>query len=309
MFTTREIRTERGVLQYRRESLTGLRCRISPARIGRRIDTAPNLPSSRDGCPFCPGAVGSSTPTFADGSRLRWGESVTFPNLYPFAERHVVTVITRDHAPVGFDPRCLADAISGTAEGLARSPGYASINWNCLPSAGASIVHPHLQGIADVEPTLLAGLYLSAGRRYLADHGRPYWDDLIERERCSGRFLFEDEVFWSANPVPLGEREVRGILPVSTLDELEPYIEPLADGICRVIAFYRNLGTYAFNVSIFFDAPGTAGRGHRAFCSIIARLNPNSLSMCDSAFMERLHLEPVILTLPEDLGALFEEKN
>ena len=305
MFTIHEIRTERGILQYRRESLTGIRCRISPARVERQIDTAPAMPSYRDGCPFCPDAIDTSTPTFEDGSRLRCGKSVTFPNLYPFAEHHVVTVITPDHAAGRFDVRCLADAISGTAEALARSPGYASINWNYLPSAGASIVHPHLQGIADPEPTYLADLYISAGRRYLANHGRLYWDDLMAHERLSDRLLFEDEIFWSANPVPLGEREVRGILPVSTLAELGPYVEPLAEGILRIIAFYRSLGTHAFNVSIFFDAPGKAGRGHRAFCSLIARLNPNSLSMCDSAFMERLHLEPVILTLPEDLGPLF----
>ncbi|MDK2916702.1 MAG: hypothetical protein PWR25_1259 [Euryarchaeota archaeon] len=309
MFTTREILTGRGILQYRRESLTGIQCRISPVRVERQIDAAPAMPSSRDGCPFCPGAIDTFTPTFEDGSRLRRGESVTFPNLYPFAGRHVVTVITPDHGPGRFDAKCLADAISGTAEALARSPGYASINWNNLPSAGASIVHPHLQGISDAEPTRLADLYLSGGRRYLADHGRLYWDDLVERERCSERFLFEDEIFWSANPVPLGEREVRGILPVSTLDDLEPYVGPLAEGILRVVDFYRCLGTHAFNASIFFDAPGKAGHGHRAFCSIIARLNPNTFSMCDSAFMERLHLEPVILTLPEDLGALFREKN
>ncbi|WP_243668751.1 hypothetical protein [Methanoculleus chikugoensis] len=196
--------TERGILQYRRESLTGIRCRISPVRVERQIDAAPAMPSSRDGCPpFCPpGAIDTSTPpTFEDGSRLRCGgESVTFPNLYPFAGRHVVTVITPDHGPGRFDVRCLADAISGTAEALARSPGYASINWNHLPSAGASIVHPHLQGIADAEPTRLAELYISGGRCYLADHGRFYWDDLVERERCSERFLFEDEIFWSANP-------------------------------------------------------------------------------------------------------------
>ncbi|KUL02959.1 MAG: Galactose-1-phosphate uridylyltransferase-like protein [Methanoculleus marisnigri] len=308
MFTTHEIRTGRGILQYRRESLTGIRCRISPIRVDRQIDAAPALPSSRDGCPFCPDAIESSTPTFQDGSRLRCGESVTFPNLYPFAACHVVTVITPDHTAGRFDRRCLADAISGTAEALARSSGYASINWNYLPSAGASMIHPHLQGIADPEPTRLADLYISAGRRYLADHGRVYWDDLVEHERCSERLLFEDEIFWSATPVPLGEREVRGVLPVSTLAEFGPYVEPLADGILRIIAFYRSLGTHAFNASIFFDAPGRAGRGHRAFCSIIARLNPNSLSMCDSAFMERLHLEPVILTLPESLGALFREK-
>jgi len=309
MFTIRELRTERGVIQYRRESLTGIRCRISPARIERRIDGAPDMPSARDGCPFCPDAIDVSTPTFEDGNRLRCGESVTFPNLYPFAERHVVTVITRSHAAGQFDRKCLADAISGTAEALAGSRGYTSINWNCLPSAGASIVHPHLQGIADPEPTHLAGLYISAGHRYLTEHGRLYWEDLIEHERCSDRFLFEDEIFWAANPVPLGEREVRGLLPISTLEEFEPYIEPLAGGLQRLIAFYRNLGTYAFNVSIVFDAPGTAGHGHRAFCSVIARINPNSLSMCDSAFMERLHLEPVILTLPEEMGALFRAKS
>ena len=310
MFTTHDIRTKRGVLQYRRESLTGLRCRISPVRVERRLDTVSAMPPiifSRDGCPFCPDAVETSTPTFEDGSRLRCGESVTFPNLYPFSEHHVVTVITPDHAAARIDGKCLADAIAGTAKALARSSGYASINWNHLPSAGASIVHPHLQGIADPEPTRLADLYISAGRRYLADNGRLYWEDLMERERCSGRFLFEDEIFWSANPVPLGEREVRGILPVSTLAEFEPYVRPLADGLLRIIDFYRDLGTYAFNVSIFFDAPGKAGQGHRAFCSLIARLNPNCLSMCDSAFMERLHLEPVILTFPEDLGALFRE--
>lgn len=308
MFTIEETRTRRGILQYRRESLTGLQCRISPGRMEREIDTAPIMPPSRDDCPFCPGVLEISTPTFEDGSRIRRGESVTFPNLYPFAGHHVVTVITPEHAPDRFERKNLTDAISSTFEALIRFPGYASINWNYLPSAGASIFHPHLQGIADEKPTHLAEIYLIAGRRYLAKHGHPYWDDFVEHERTSERFLFEDEIFWSANPVPLGEREVRGILPISTLEEFEPHIEPLADGILRIIDFYRGLGTYAFNAAIYFDRDGNSGTGHRAFCSIIARLNPNTLSMCDSAFMERLHLEPVILTLPEDLGALFRRK-
>lgn len=305
MFTIHEVRTERGIIQYRKESLTGIRCRISPVRARRRINTPPAMLYSPEGCPFCPESIDVATPTFEDGSRLRRGESVTFPNLYPYAEDHVVTVISPDHSTDNFDRRALADAVAGTAEALAGSRGYVSINWNYLPSAGASIVHPHLQGMADSRPTRLADLYITGGRRYLAENGRIYWDDLMEHERSSDRFLFEDEIFWSASPVPLGEREVRGILPVSTPADLEPYIEPLVDGILRVIAFYRRLGTRAFNAVIFFDAPGTAGQGHRAFCSLISRLNPNNLSMCDSAFMERLHQEPVVLTLPEDLGPLF----
>jgi len=34
-------------------SLTGIRCRISPVRVERKIDTVPAIPPSREGCPFC----------------------------------------------------------------------------------------------------------------------------------------------------------------------------------------------------------------------------------------------------------------
>jgi len=96
---------------------------------------------------------------------------------------------------------------------------------------------------------------------------------------------------------PLGEREVRGILPVSCINELENYVDPLAQGILEILALYRKLGTHAFNMAIFFDKAGNRN-GFCAFCSLISRINPNQLSTSDSAFMERLHLEPVILTLP-----------
>ncbi|RXE55747.1 galactose-1-phosphate uridylyltransferase [Methanoculleus taiwanensis] len=304
MFSVREIQTERGTLQYRRESLTGIRCRISPARLQRNLDTDTGICYTADGCPFCPGAIDVETPTFADGLRIRRGESVTFPNLYPYSAWHTVTVITRDHMVDHFGARQLADAFSGMVESLGRCSGYHSINWNYLPSAGASIAHPHLQGIADPMPSCLTERYLTAGHRYLKKHNRLYWDDLREQERSSGRFLFENEIFWSASPVPLGEREVRGLLPLSTLDEMESYVDPLVSGLLRIINLYRSLGTRAFNVAIFFDRSGR-DRGYRAFCSVISRMNPNGLCICDSAFMERLHQEPIILTLPEALGEFF----
>ena len=105
--------------------------------------------------------------------------------------------------------------------------------------------------------------------------------------------------------MPLGEREVRGLLPVGTLGEVGPYLAPLADGICRVIDLYRSLGTQAFNVAIFFDRPGS-DRGFSAFCSVIARINPGA-AVTDSAFMERLHQHPVVMTLPEELGSRYRE--
>lgn len=307
MFSIREVVTSRGTLQYRTEHYTGLRCRISPDRLKRKIDQALVLPPDPGDCPFCPGAVTSVTPTFPDGSRILRGESVTFPNLFPFGENHTVTVITRDHAVTVFSRQQIEDALRAQIGVLEKTDGYPSINWNFLPSAGASIVHPHMQGLSGTQPTRIAELYFAADARFRQDRGRPYWDAVREEERVSDRYLFGEEILWSAHAVPQGEREVRGILPVPTIGEMESYTDLLARGILEVISLYRELGTYAFNMAICFDRNG-AGRGFSAFCSLISRINPNPGSTSDSAFMERLHLEPVVMTLPEDLGTFYRKK-
>ena len=309
MFSVREVVTSRGTLQYRTEHLTGLRCRISPDRLKRQIDQSFNLPSNTDGCPFCRDAVMTVTPTFPDGNRIIRGESITFPNLFPFGEGHVVTVLTREHAVITFSRQQVVDALLSQIEALRHSDGYASINWNFLPSAGASLVHPHMQGLADTHPSRIVDLSLAASEQYRKKKGSNYWDAVREQERLSDRYLFGDEILWSAHAVPVGEREVRGILPISTLEEMEIYADLLARGILEIISLYRKLGTYAFNMSVFFDKTGN-DHGFKAFCSMISRINPNPSSTSDSAFMERLHLEPVIMTLPEDLGKFYKkEKN
>jgi UDPglucose--hexose-1-phosphate uridylyltransferase len=309
MFSIREAVTSRGTLQYRTEYLTGLRCRISPDRLKRQIDQTLSLSSNTEGCPFCRDAVMAVTPTFPDGNRIIRGESVTFPNLFPFGEGHIVTVITREHAVVAFSRQQILNALLSQIEALRLVDGYASINWNFLPSAGASLVHPHMQGLSDSRPSRIVDIYIAASEQYRKKQGRNYWDAVREQERSSDRYLFGDEILWSAHAVPVGEREVRGILPISMLDEMENYADLMAGGILEIISLYRELGTYAFNMSIFFDKSGNE-HGFRAFCSMISRINPNPSSTSDSAFMERLHLEPVIMTLPEDLGKFYKkEKN
>jgi len=307
MFTVTEVPTARNILQMREERLTGLRCKISPERINRRIN-AEYVPkrAAEPACPFCEESVLSSTPTFADGSRITVGESVTFPNLFPFAEWHTVTVISRRHQVDRFGKKELMDAFSGQIQSFSGISGYSSINWNYLHSSGASIAHPHLQGMVDRRPPVLADKYMQGGFRYYTRHGSSYWNDLVSLEMGGDRFLFGDEITWLAHAVPLGEREIRAILPVSTPDDFEPYLDIFVEGLLEVIDFYRRLGTHAFNISIFFDR-NTNNTSYSAFCSIIARINPNASSISDSAFMERVHLEPVILTLPEDLKKLWQK--
>lgn len=304
MFSIHEIEGREGVIQYRREHLTDLRCRVSTERIKRALDT-PFVPSPPPpDCPFCPGRVLQETPTFPDGNRIMVGESITFPNLFPFAKTHTVTVITAAHHVEQFTRKQIADALRGQLTSLANARGYPSINWNNLSSAGASIMHPHLQGIVDDGPTTIGDRYLVGSRRYAQERGRNYWDDLISHERLSGRYLFGEEVAWMTGAVPLGEREIRAVLPVQTLQEFDRCIDEFSEGLVRVLAFYRSLGTRAFNLSIYFDRE-RGDTGFSAFCIMIARINPNPASTSDTAFMERLHLEPVILTKPEDLAAEF----
>jgi UDPglucose--hexose-1-phosphate uridylyltransferase len=306
MFTITEIPAGRGILQYREETLTGLRCRISPERLQRRVDNSLFIPSIPVECPFCPDTVTEVTPCFEDGKRIHIGESVTFPNLFPFAAHHTVTVITRSHNPEKFNASQLKDAFIGQIRSFRHAEGYPSINWNFLSSSGASLTHPHLQGIADGRPSVIAERYIIGSSEYRVRTGGSYWENLRLKETCTDRYLFGDEIVWAAQGVPLGEREIRGYIPIAHLDSLESYLDPLVSGIMRVIEFYRHLGTHAFNMGIFFDR-SDRDHGFSAFCSLISRINPNASSISDSAFMERLHLEPVILTLPEELGRFYRE--
>jgi galactose-1-phosphate uridylyltransferase len=307
MFSVTELKTGEGTLQYRRDWLTGLSCRISSERIKRGIDQAAPVVSSPPGCPFCPDQVRSATPVFPGGERITVGESVTFPNLFPFAAWHTVTVISRDHTVGEFSRDQLGDAFRGSIRSLQGQKGYPSINWNYLPSAGASLAHPHLQGLVDPRPSLLADRYHAGCELYYRGWGSLYWDDLRSRERDGPRYLFGEEILWLAHAVPLGEREVRALLPIRTLGELEPFLDTFVEGLRKVIGFSRSLGTSAFNLSLFFDREGE-DRGFRAFCSIIARINPNPASLSDSSFMERLHLEPLILTAPEEVARMFRKR-
>jgi galactose-1-phosphate uridylyltransferase len=185
--------------------------------------------------------------------------------------------------------------------------GYASINWNFLPSAGASLAHPHLQGLVDAHPPYRVRCTLEGGKKLYQRKRIRYWDELERKEKTSDRYLFGDEIRWLANPVPIGEKEVLGILPCSTLEEFRPLIPEFVRGVLTLIHLYRAMGTHAFNMSVFF-ANEKKDHNFRAFCSMIARINPNPSSLSDSSFMERLHLEPLILTSPEDLGRFFHRE-
>ncbi|MCP1662975.1 MULTISPECIES: galactose-1-phosphate uridylyltransferase [Methanocalculus] len=306
LFSCIEIHSAPSPIQYRREYATGLCCRISPYRgvrgINAHIDSLAYQYEAA-GCPFCRSQIFEATEPFSDGEWITRGESVTLPNRYPYADLHTVTIITEAHMAPSFSARQLSDALAGSATSLVDYPGYPSINWNFLPSSGASLLHPHLQGIADPMPTALCMRYLEASA-HTADGD--YWELFCEEELHGSRHLFGEllgeEPVWFASPVPIGECEIRGILPVRTIAEFLSITDRFATDLERIISLYRGLGFYALNMGIFFQKTGSSGeRGMHAFSSIIARINPNPDAISDSAFMERISGEPIVMTLPEDI--------
>ena len=108
MFTIQEVATPKGVVQYREERFTGFRCRISPDRSKRHVLQPLAFPPDTGDCPFCRDWIFSVTPVFPDGHRILHGESITFPNMFPFGQGHVVTVITDEHRVETFTGKQIA---------------------------------------------------------------------------------------------------------------------------------------------------------------------------------------------------------
>lgn len=305
-FSTEQLDIPGVCIEFREEAYTGFRSRIVPSRIRRVLESVPCNQDESAPCPFCLPCLSSSTPTFPDGTRLRRGESVTFPNRYPFAQFHTVTVVTQDHKVASFRQDQIADALYAQVVLLSSKPGFPSINWNYLLSAGASLSHPHMQGQVDVRPDFFLKKYIEASESYFRDYGTLYREDCIACERRSPRYLCGDDLFWYAHPVPVGEREIRCLLPFAEISSFESYIDSFAQDLLTVLDFYRKTGTEAFTMSLFFDKTGDVqNEQHFAFCSIIARINPNRNGQSDSTYMERIHQEPVIRTFPENLGTEF----
>jgi galactose-1-phosphate uridylyltransferase len=309
-------------IEYRRDPLTGARCRINAKRANRvkevaskgaGIEDLPRIP--KEGCAFCPENVERMTPKFPDelikGGRLKVGSAIVFPNLYPFSKYHGVAVFSEAHdAGLGeISPEGIRDCVRACVEFLSiigeRDPRaiYGSINWNYMPPAGASIVHPHLQVIADAIPTRFQEELIRCSESYYGSHGSSYWVDLIETERALGERMIREgpSVVWLASYAPRGNNEVLGILPgassISGIDDA--VLMELSDGLTRILRGYRDLGARSFNMSI---VPGPLDRELEYYAlnvRILSRPNPGSHYTSDCGFMERIHLESVVESMPE----------
>lgn len=304
-------------VEYRKDPLTGRWSRINLER-AKRMKQPPSLEGERGAsseCPFCPENLERKTPLFPEElipeGRLKVGESTIFPNLHPFAKHHAVLVLTKDHY-VGlpdFQPRILADGLKNAlryfekVRELEPKMRYASINWNHMPPAGASIAHPHLQLFLDERPTSKLGELISKSGAYWRRSGGSFWADLAEKEREIGeRFVREaGGSVWLTSYAPQGNNEVLGVvLGRSSIIELGgSEVEALALGVAKILEGYGRIGVESFNMAVFSGPLGLKLTHFSLNLKLISRPGLNPYYTSDCGFMEKLHEEPVVETLPE----------
>lgn len=264
-------------------------------------------------CPFCPENIEKSTSLFPreliPEGRVKVGESTLIPNLVPFDKYAGVSILSHRHyvPPEDLTPHAMADAFIASLHFIRSVAEYDekvccfTLNWNYLPPAGSSMVHPHLQPNCGEMATNQLRLQLEGSRRYLHQTGRNFWLDYIEEEkRIRERYVGEiGDTCWIMNFVPLGFLpDVSCIFPqhfsLARMDEAE--IMPFLEGLARVLAYLRHINIFSFNVSIFSFRED---QGFRVNGRVCPRLLPRPIGNSDMAYLQTLHKEPFTVRRPE----------
>jgi len=269
-------------------------------------------------CPFCPERLERLTPRLprevcADG-RIRRGETVLFPNLVPYSQYAAVAIFDARHwlALSDFAPALIADNLAATQDFVRAVQGFDSqvrhcaYNVNYLYPSGGSLPHPHAQVYLDRHPTTMARFLGEAGEQYRAQHGRPFWDALVEAEEARAeRFVGRiGATSWMTAFAPLGFNEVRAVIAgrATLLDLTADDLGALALGISRVLAWYEASRCDSFNLALYSGPLGEAS-GFRVNLVMMTRsaLAPHYRS--DAMYLERLHWEAAVDRAPEALAA------
>lgn len=185
MLVPPDFRKEIQEIEYRKDPLTGSTCiinkkRAERARQAQQVSTISDevVKGTEKNCLFCPDQIWTGTSKFTANmhseGRVTRGESVVFPNLFPFAEHHAVAIFGKDHFLNldQFEPEAIENNLLACQEWTLSIPEkdrkakYPIYMWNHMPPSGASIVHPHVQVLVREEPTAAQEQLLSRSEEY-----------------------------------------------------------------------------------------------------------------------------------------------
>ncbi len=270
-------------------------------------------------CIFCPDRFEKNTPQYPSSlvpeGRVRVGEAVLFPNLFPISKYHSVIILTRSHflRLSEFGHEIIENGLKAAQKFVNLvyktdpSALFVAVNANYLFPAGATLVHPHLQMLVSPIAYSYHERLIQACRSYYHDNSSIYHLDLIHEEKDIGsRYVARAGGWhWLTAFSPMGNNEViaihEGESDFGLLSDTD--LRTLADGISRVLAFYESLRHLSFNYSIFSVRKSASEKGFRCLLKMISRQNLYPNYRNDDYFLQKLLHSELIINLPEELAS------
>jgi len=274
----------------RTHPVTGRTCRITYSRSEEREPGAEALPEpppfagERENCPFCNTWLENKTPRLASDlypqGRMKRGRSTLFPNLFPYGQYSAVSLFDDGHfVEIGKAlPKSYADSFINAKDYLLlildKDPEafHMAVTQNHLPSAGGSLLHPHLQIQADRIASNNQRFLKRRASDYHRQTGRRIFSDYLKHEKESGnRFIGKTGSWeWLAAFAPEGFFEIWGILPgiTSLRQTTDDHWQALAKGVINVQKFYRSLGRNGYNLGLLLLEDGTSDQELRVAMTV-----------------------------------------
>lgn len=331
-FEKTTVKTSAGVLEYRKDPLTGRVCTVA-AGLAEKIklflgETDNSLierivEGTRDKCPFCPDLVEKVTPKLPsnifDVDRLRFGEAIAFPNLFPRSEFEAVVVLSKKHY-LGLDefsPEIIANGLKACLAYIKGVYGYTStenaiIGCNYMFPAGASSLHPHMQVSMRSVPFYYTNELLGLSRKFFERTSANYWEELANSERERGeRYIGSNGGVEFLVPfAPSHRNEVLAIVreKSSFVEYGNREVDGLALGVSRVLAFYRAKGMSSFNFVLQSAPLGLKAEYFWSNLTIVSRPNVRANYLNDDSwFGSKLLLENVTAEPPEAIAEALKQ--
>ena len=276
-------------------------------------------------CPFCADKVLEVTPCFPRDlipeGRLQKNDMVLFPNMAPYDSLGAVATFgARHYIPLtAFEPAQMASAFGFALDFFRRIEAsghpesvYHLVNWNYMPPAGSTLIHPHLQVFSSSSAPNLMRQELAASKRYLDSQGSNFWDDLVAAEKkLDERYLGKiGRTHWMTAFAPMGVagdvlavvEDARNTLELNDQDLLD-----LAAGLAKVMAEYDRMGIYSFNLNFF---TGAKTDDHSRFHLLFSPRTffSQKLGTPDMGALRNLFNETLCMAYPEEINGLLKQR-
>lgn len=274
-------------------------------------------------CPFCEGKVHTVTPCFPKDlipeGRLQKDDMVIFPNIAPYDSiGAVATFGSRHYIPMtDFKPAHMAAAFGFSLDFFRRVAAaghpesvYHIVNWNYMPPAGSSLIHPHLQVFSTSTAPNLMRQEIDASKDYFETHGSTYWDDLVAAEKDRGeRYLGRiGRSQWMTAYAPMGVAgDVLAVVEDArcTLDLTAEDLSDIATGLGRLMIEYDKMGIYSFNMNFFTAVWGDDHFRFHLLFSPRTFFN-QQLGTPDIGALRNLFNETLCMAYPEEINELLK---